>query len=620
MKENKSTLARITLGLFSLLNTSRKIIINLVFFTVLLVLFMVITSGEEKINIKPGSALILNIRGDIVEQKHNIDPMDAFISEALEQPDTAPEVLLADILAAIKSAETDERISMMVLDLKNMQGSGITKLSDIATAIQQFKTSGKKVIALGEQYTQNQYYLASFADEIWLNPKGWLLLDGYGRYQLYFKSAMEKLAISQHVFRVGTYKSAIEPYIRDDMSDAAKEANQLWLNDLWQQYKTDVAAQRNFPISNFDENVDVLVTKLKAANGNIAEYALANKWVDALKTREKITQDLIKMVGSDGQSSYKHITFNDYSTAITPTIDMPNIDTDKVAIVVAKGTILDGKQKPGNIGGASTAALLREARHNKQVKAVVLRVDSPGGSAYASEVIRQEVELLKAAGKPVIASMGTYAASGGYWISAPADKIYASPTTITGSIGIFGFFMTFENTLSKLGIYTDGVGTTDIAGFGVTRALTPGMASIIQLNIERGYRDFIDLVATNRNMTSAQVDAIAQGRVWSGSKALELGLVDALGNIDNAIVAAAELANLTNYETLLVEQSKSSRALFLQSLFGQASTLLGETTTDHYDENALTAIIHKLSLELRQLSELNDPQGIYSFCLACEIE
>lgn len=620
MKENKSTLARITLGLFSLLNTSRKIIINLVFFTLLLILFITLTTGEESINVKPGSALILNIRGDIVEQKHNIDPMDAFISEALEQPDSAPEVLLADILAVIKSAETDDRISMIVLDLKNMQGSGITKLSDIAKALQQFKRSGKKVIALGEHYTQNHYYLASFADEIWLNPQGWMILDGYGRYQLYFKSAMEKLAISQHVFRVGTYKSAIEPYIRDDMSDAAKEANQLWLNDLWQQYKTDVAEQRNFPISNFDEDVDVLVTKLKAANGNVAEYALANQWVDALKTREQVTQDLIKMVGSDGESSYKHITFNDYSRAITPNIELENVSSDQVAIIVAKGTILDGNQKPGTIGGDSTAALLRKARENKQVKAVVLRVDSPGGSAYASEVIRQEVELLKAAGKPVIASMGTYAASGGYWISASADKIIASPTTITGSIGIFGFFMTFENTLSKLGIYTDGVGTTDIAGFGVTRALTPGMANIIQLNIERGYRDFIALVAKNRNMTTSQVDAIAQGRVWSGSKALELGLVDALGNIDSAIEAAAELANLSDYETLLVEKQKSPRALFLQSLFGQASVLLGQSSVEPFNKNALTEIISKLSLELKQLSQLNDPQGVYSFCLACEIE
>ena len=620
MKENKSMVARITFGFFSLLNTSRKIIINLVFFTVLLILILTLTGGEETIVVKPGSALVLNITGDVVEQKHEIDPIDAFVSEALEQPDTAPEVLLADIISVIKHAETDNNISMIVLDLKNMSGSGITKLSDIAQAVSQFKSSGKKVIAVGEQYSQNQYYLASFADEVWLNPKGWMLLDGYGRYQLYFKSALDKLSISQHVFRVGTYKSAVEPYIRDDMSDAAKEANQLWLTDLWQQYKFDVAQQRNFDVSNFDEDVDVLVAKLKAANGNIAEYALANNWVDALKTREQINNELISMIGSDGEQSYKKVAFNDYLRVINPPFTAPIFNGDKVAVVVAKGTILDGEQKPGTIGGASTAALLRKARMNEEVKAVVLRVDSPGGSAYASEVIRQEVELLKAAGKPVVASMGTYAASGGYWISAPADMIYASPTTITGSIGIFGFFMTFENTLSKLGIYTDGVSTTDIAGFGLTQELTPGMASIVQLNIERGYRDFIELVARNRNMSAAEVDAIAQGRVWSGKKAMELGLVDALGNIDNAIEAAAELAGLQDYNTMLIEKEKSSRALFLQSLFGQALTYLGETETKHHSQNSITKIISQLSLELKQLAQLNDPQGIYSFCLACDIE
>jgi protease-4 len=620
MKEKKSTIARITLGLFSLLNTSRKIIINLVFFTLLLIFIIAITRDEKNITVEPGSALILNIRGDIVEQKHDIDPMDAFISEALEQPNTATEVLLTDILSVIKQATTDDRISMMVLDLENMQGSGITKLSDIAKALTEFKSQGKKIIAIGEQYSQNQYYLASYADDIWLNPKGWMLLDGYGRYQLYFKSALEKLSISQHIFRVGTYKSAVEPYIRDSMSAAAKEANQLWLTDLWQQYKIDVAQQRNFAVSNFDENIDVLVTKLKAANGNIAEYALANNWVDALKTREQMKQDLINVVGSNGDKGYKNIAFDDYLTLINSNTLMESTSSNKVAIIVAKGTILTGNQKPGTIGGTSTAALLRQARDNENVKAVVLRVDSPGGSAYASEIIRQEVELLKASGKPVVASMGTYAASGGYWISAPADKIYASPTTITGSIGIFGFFMTFENTLSKLGIYTDGVGTTDIAGFGITRELTPGMANIIQLNIERGYRDFVELVANNRNMTTAQVDAIAQGRVWSGSKALELGLVDALGDLDNAIEAAAQLANLESYDRLLIEKEKSPRTLFLQSLLGQASIFFGQPSDIHYSENKLTSLISTLSLELKQLAQFNDPQGIYSFCLACDVE
>lgn len=620
MKEDKGIFTRIVVGLFTLINTTRKIIINLLFFTLILVFFFAASNNKENVDIDQGSALVLNLYGDIVEQKHEIDPMDAFINEALEQNNQAPEVLLSDVLSVIKHAKNDDRIAMLVLDLKDMRGSGITKLKDIADALVEFKTSNKKVIAIGEQYSQNQYYLASYADEIWLNPKGWLLLDGYGRYQLYFKSAIEKLSISQHVFRVGTYKSAVEPYIRDNMSDDAKEANQQWLNDLWHTYKTDVAQQRGFDISNFDESTDVLVTKLKAANGNIAEYALQNNWVDQLKTRDQTVESLAAIVGKDQNNGYKSVSFNHYFSNITPPLMLENFATDKVAIVVAKGTILDGEQSAGTIGGESTATLLRKARMNNTVKAVVLRVDSPGGSAYASEVIRQEIELIKQAGKPVVASMGSYAASGGYWISAPADKIFASPTTITGSIGIFGFFMTFENTLSKMGIFTDGVGTTDIAGFGVTRELTPAMANIMQLAIERGYSDFIELVAENRNMTSAQVDAIAQGRVWSGKKAKELGLVDELGNLDDAINTAAQLANLTNYDVKLVEKEKSEREIFLESLLGKALILFGDSKVVTYNESSLAKVISAMSTELKKMTELNDPQGIYSFCLACEVK
>ncbi|WP_440876732.1 signal peptide peptidase SppA [Thalassotalea sp. PLHSN55] len=602
---------------WTVLNTFRKVIINLVFFTLLFVFFAALTSSDNEIIVPKNSALVLNIRGDIVEQKKEIEPVNEFLNQAMQSNDEDPEVLIGDIIKVIEHAKTDDRIELLVLQLHKMKGSGITKLKDISQAIESFKESGKKVIAIGDQYSQNQYYLASYADEIWLNPKGWLMLDGYGRYQLYFKSALEKLSISQHVFRVGTYKSAVEPYIRDDMSDAAKEANKVWLNDLWSQYKEDVATQRNFEISNFDETTDALVSKLKAADGNIATYALNNQWVDQLKNREQINQSLVEMVGKNKHNAFKHIKFNDYLTAITPAIPMPSVIPDKVAVIVAQGTILDGTQKAGTIGGDSTAKLLRKARLNDDVKAVVLRVDSPGGSAHASEIIRQEVELLKAAGKPVVASMGTYAASGGYWISAPANKIYASPTTITGSIGIFGFMITLENSLSKLGIHTDGVGTTEIAGFGLTRPLTDGMADIFQLSIERGYRDFISLVAESRDMSLAQVDAIAQGRVWSGVKAKELGLVDELGNLDDAIAAAASIAGLAQFDTLLIEKTLSARDQFLKELLGQASVYLGEPTPATI--TPVNNVFKTLQAEFEQFNNMNDPQGIYSFCLTCQV-
>jgi len=614
----QSTLKRITLKIFSGLNTFRKITINILFFIVLFIFIAAIMSDEGEIIVPNNSALVLNITGDIVEQKRSIDPMDAFIAEALEEKQKNPEVLLSDILNVIERAKKDSRIDMMVLNLQGVNRAGLSKLQDIAKALEKFKASGKKIIAVGDQYSQDQYYLASSADEVWLNPRGWLLLDGYGRYQLYFKSALEKLSISQHVFRVGTYKSAIEPYIRDDMSTAAKEANKLWLSDLWSQYKNDVARNREFAIDNFDENADVLVAKLEKANGNIAQYALENLWVDALKTRQDMKKSLIELVGKNASGdSYNHISFEKYLAATTPIFPIKNPNTDKIAVIVAKGTILDGHQKAGTIGGDSTAALLRKARLNKKVKAVVLRVDSPGGSAYASEIIRQEIELIKKAGKPVIASMGTYAASGGYWISAPADRIIASPATITGSIGIYGFFMTFENSLSKLGVHTDGVGTTDISGFGVTRPLTDGMAKIFQLNINRGYQDFISLVADNRNMTLEQVDNIAQGRVWSGLKAKELGLVDELGDLAMAIDAAAELAELKTFDTLLIEKEKSAKDLFLEGLMGQATSFYRTSETMRLSNTDKLFI--QLKAELSHLNLLNDPQGVYSLCMACEI-
>ena len=617
MNEHPSAITRISKSLFQLLNVSRKIIVNLVFFTVLLLLFIALSVEEDEIFIPEQAALVLNLKGDIVEQKHEIDPMDAFLNEAFDQPTEAPEVLLADIINVIDTAKNDNRIQVLTLQLQGMKSAGLTKLKDIAQSLEAFKASGKKVIAYGDQFQQDQYYLASYADEIWLNPNGWLMLDGYGRYQLYFKSALEKLSISQHIFRVGTYKSAVEPFMRDDMSPAAKEANKQWLNDLWQQYKQDVAAQREFSIDNFDETTDALIEKLERVDGKIAQYALTNHWVDSLKTREETTQSMISLVGKNKHNNYNQISFKEYLKATSQPFPPYQSQGDKVAVIVAKGTILDGKQNPGSIGGDSTASYLKKARLNKQVKAVVLRVDSPGGSAYASDIIRQEIELIKAAGKPVVASMGTYAASGGYWISAPADKIMASPTTITGSIGIFGFFMTFENSLSQLGINTDGVGTTDIAGFGVTRPLSEGMAKIFQLGIERGYQDFIELVANNRGMSLKQVDAIAQGRVWSGMRAKELGLVDELGNLDDAINEAANLAKLDDFDTLLIEKERSTQDIFWQNLFGQAVKFFPNEQIRSY--GTFDKLLFSLKNEYQSISELNDPQGIYSFCLACEI-
>ena len=639
MNKPVSVVKRIFSGLWRFITLTRTLIVNLVFFVLLIAFIGVLSNGEEQIVVPNSTALVVNLVGDIVEQKREINPVDAFLQEALDEKEDNPEILLTDVLNVITQAKNDDRVKLLVLQLQGLNSTGLTKLQDIGKALQDFKDSGKQIIALGDQFTQDQYYLASTADEVWLNPEGFMLLDGYGSYSLYFKSALEKLAISQHIFRVGTFKSAVEPFIRDDMSAAAKEANKLWLADLWLQYKDDVAQARGFSIENFDESIDELVTKFSAAESSFAQYALENNWVDALKTRAEMRNKLITLVGKNKKGdSYRHIGFKDYLVATTVeqnglAASQPmQVNADKVAIIVAKGAILNGIQKPGTIGGDSTAVLLRKARNNDQVKAVVLRVDSPGGSAYASEIIRQEVELLKLAGKPVVASMGTYAASGGYWISAPADKIYAAPSTITGSIGIFGMMMTFEKTLSKLGIYTDGVGTTDIAGFGVTRPLSEGMGKLFQLSINKGYQDFITLVATNRDMTLAQVDAVAQGRVWSGKRAKELGLVDELGDLTDAVIAAADLAELKQYDTLLIEKESSSRNKFIQQLFAdtarlmtkftglQPSNLIELTGVSTAEQQGVATLIKTLKTEFGALNQLNDPQGKYTLCLSCNAQ
>ena len=625
---------RIVSGIWGLFTLTRSVVLNSIFILLFVGFLIAIFSDADQIIVPNKSALVLNLQGDLVEQKREVNPMDAFLMEALDEKEDNPEVLLADLLNVIEKAKNDDRVQLLVLQLSGLKSAGLSKLQDVGSALTHFKTSGKKIIALGDSFSQDQYYLASHADDIWMNPQGFMLLDGYDRYNLYFKSALEKLSINQHIFRVGTFKSAVEPFIRDDMSEQAKQANTLWLNDLWQQYKVDVAKQRDFDVSNFDDKIEDLLNKFSKANSSFANYALENKWIDQLKTRTQMRNDLISLVGKNKKGdSYNHIGYKNYLAATSSILPEENNFKNKVAVIIAKGPILNGTQKPGTIGGDSTAKLLRQARYNDEVKAVVLRVDSPGGSAFASEIIRQEVERLKTAGKPVVASMGTYAASGGYWISASADQIIASPSTITGSIGIFGMMMTFEDSLSKLGIHTDGVGTTDISGFGPTRPLTKGMSQLFQLSINKGYQDFISLVATNRDMTLSQVDAVAQGRVWSGKKAKELGLVDELGNLNDAIVSAANLAQLEKYDTLIIKKEPSSRNLLIKKMMGEAYsfaniafgmtdnvTLNDLSSVANINNQPMTQFISQLQAEVSKMNQFNDPQGMYTLCLVCNIQ
>ncbi len=599
----------------SVLTTTRNVVLNLGFLLVVIVLLTSLFS-EEKAGVPDQAALVLNIAGDLVEQKRIVNPFQAARDEmsGSEQP---PEVLVTDVVDAIENAKHDQRIKALVLELREMNPAGLNKLRTIATAIESFKESNKPVFAIGDYYLQHQYYLASYADQVLMNPNGTVALEGYGRYRVYMKSFLEKIKVTPHVFKVGTYKSAIEPFIRDDMSDAAKEANTAWLNELWHQYREDVALQRDLSLEELDISLSKVRQMLTEAGGDMAQMSLNAGLVDKLVTREEMRDIIAEVVGRDDEHhSFNQIWLDPYLAIASHHAHGHDSGKDKVGIVVAKGTILDGDQPAGTIGGDSTAWLLRQARYDDDVKAVVLRIDSPGGSAFASDLIREEIDELKKAGKPVIASMSTYAASGGYWIAAPADQIWASPSTITGSIGIFGLITTVDKTLASIGMYTDGVATTDLAGMSPTRPLDPAMGAIIQQAIDHGYQQFISLVARERDMTPEQVDKIAQGRVWLGTQALELGLVDALGSEQDAIAAAAELAGLSEYDTKDIVKPLSFRQQLLMELFGSA---MADLEPQGYQPNPLKQGLSQVLGQLGWLMELNDPQGIYAHCMACEL-
>ncbi|WP_395342679.1 signal peptide peptidase SppA [Ningiella sp. W23] len=620
MSENRSWTKAIFVGIWNTLNFSRRLIFNVLFFGILIALIIAASSGDsDKLTVSSNSALVLNLKGNLVIEKTYVDPAEEFFQEALgEQPEN-PEILVRELVKSIENAAQDSRIEAIILSLDGFSGGGLDKLERVSQALTVFKEAGKPIYAIGDYYDRNQYYLASHADNIYLHPMGSMLIEGYARYGTYFADGLEKLKATTHVFKVGKFKSAVEPFIRNDMSEEAKVANIAWLSELWLQYKEDIAGARPFDDGNFDETFDSFLSKFEAVDGDFAQYALQNGWVDGLRTRHEFRSEMTALLGEGKDDKpYNSITFDNYSTIINPPLPTVTSDNDKVAVVVARGTILDGNHKAGTIGGDSTAKLLRQAREDDSVKAVVLQVDSGGGSAFASEVIRNEVQLLKDAGKPVVASMASVAASGGYWISASADHIIAEPSTITGSIGIFGMFATFENTFDYLGINSDGVATTELDGIAIDRPLDPGYASLIQMNIERGYDRFISLVADERGMTKEQVNEVAQGRVWIGTQALELGLVDELGDVELAINKAAELAQMEDFETTYITPKLSPQELFWQNFFQNAQLAVSGMNIS-FPEHPILKMAQEVEEDLEVFTKLNDPMSSYVMCLECQV-
>jgi protease-4 len=488
-----------------------------------------------------------------------------------------------------------------VLDLEHMTGVSPAHLSGLGDALAQAKAAGKEIVAVGDYYTQGQYYLASYADNIYMHPMGQVLLTGFGSYQNYYKDLLDRLKVKVHVYRVGAYKAAVEPYTRTDMSAEAREANRAMIDELWQDYIAKVSTNRKMTLDQINDYVNRYEDVLKSADGDMARAALEHGLVDALISRDEMRERLIAKVG-ESEGTFRQIASNDYLRA---TRRVPAPATNEVGVVVAAGMILPGEQPRGSIGADSLTELIRSARLDKNVKAVVLRVDSPGGAAISSEVIRQEIEQLQVSGKPVVVSMAGVAASGGYWISATADEIWAAPTTVTGSIGIFGMVPTFEDSLAAIGVARDGVGSAPLAGaLDPLGGISDPMGRILQANVEAGYKRFLDLVSRGRNMLPEDVDKIGQGRVWTGRKAHELGLVDGLGQLPDAIAAAAKRAGLTDYQVRFIEKPLSAREQLLQQLAGSmgfvSSTSLGQ-----------------LARALSDLARLDDPLHTYALCEAC---
>ncbi|MBB6367365.1 MULTISPECIES: signal peptide peptidase SppA [Xanthomonas] len=576
----RSPVANFFVGLWDVMNFTRRLIFNLVFFgfllLILLAMVFAMARGDGGKALRDRTTLLIAPEGKLVEQ-FSADPVSRALAKAMNDKG-AQEIQLRDLVRAIEAAKTDPKIERVALRLDKLQPSGFASMREVEKALQDLRSSGKQIVAYSDNLNQWQYLLAAQANEVYLDPMGSMTLEGLGRYRQYFREGLQdKLGVDVHLFKVGEYKSAAEPYVLDAASPASKEADLFWMNDVWQRYVADIAKARKLAPEQINAGIDTMPEGVAAAGGDLAKFALQQKLVDGLKTREDVEQLLAKrgVADDDADTGYRNVDLDGYLQQL----DLRRSPVDsrpQVAVVVAAGEISGGEQPAGRIGGESTAALLRQARDDDAVKAVVLRVDSPGGEVFASEQIRREVVALKAAGKPVVVSMGDLAASGGYWISMNADRIYADPSTITGSIGIFGMIPNITRTLDKIGVHTDGVGTTRFAGaFDMTRPMDPAVGQLIQSVINKGYADFTGKVAQARGKSVEAIDQVARGRVWSGAQAKERGLVDAFGGFKDAVADAAARAKLGGPDKYRVRYVEKPATPFAQFVSGFAGSRLG---------------------------------------------
>lgn len=575
------------------------------------------SSGKNPATFPEKGALTLDLDGYLADNHDEFGELHRLLQSEMGRAEPY-KISTFDVALAISKAAKDDQITGLVLDLGYFQGGDYSSLAFIGQEIQQFKKSGKPVIAIGEQYDQKQYFLASFADKIYLNKAGFVELTGLSYSNLYFKSLLDKLEAQPHIFRVGTYKSAVEPFLRDDMSPEAKQNAQGWLNSVWQNVRAEIAQNRGIKAEDVVQDVEQHIQQYKALKGDDSQYALSQKWVTDVATNGEIKAMLIEQFGKDSEGDYNHFSYEDYAMTLPDRFDMHG--ENKIAIVNVEGEIILGESDERSAGSDTIVKLLRKAKEDSDVKGVILRVNSPGGSAMASELIRQEVEDLQQAGKPVVTSMGGMAASGGYWISASSDRIIASPTTITGSIGIFGLSMDFEKTAKKVGVSEDGLETEALASSSAFKPLSKEQSELIQISIENGYDRFIDLVSRGRHIAKADVDKIAQGQVWSGEQALKNGLVDELGDFNSAYVAVQKLVNEKRQmqSQPAIEQFKAQWLIETDdSLFGGVARnlkLKAQLNVAKWLDLPFTAQFKQAS---NLLQHFNDPRSSYLYCLSC---
>ena len=611
MAQSRSFIARFfsfIWGVFTFVYRSVVILFALMFFGLFAALFW--GNKTAPVIVENNVALVIAPSGALVEQIDS-DPSQRFFEQFSDE--TPSQTALSDLIDALDRGAKDKRITVAALKLDYLWYAGLAQAQELGAAIDRFKAAGKPVYVYSPFYGQSQYGIASHASELSLDPLGMVWLEGFSSYGNYFAEGIDKLGLTVNVFRVGEFKSAVEPFIRNDMSPSAKQANTEWLGDLWNSYQSEVVSARGLAPNYLDETIAGLADSIEAANGDGAALALSKNLVTHVEDLTSFRARVAEIVGFEKQAhdSFRQIAYSDYLAAVRK----PKTGKNKVAVVAVQGEIIDGYSAPGLAGGESVAELLDDARSDDSVKAVVLRVDSPGGSVFASEQIRRAVLRLRESGKPVVSSMSSVAASGGYWVSMDADEIWAMPSTITGSIGIFGLWMTAENTLKKIGVHTDGVGTSPLAGaFRGDRAMPEPMKRIMQAEIERGYDLFIEGVANGRKLPEAKVREIAEGRVWSGQDAHALGLVDHLGGMELAVASAAKLANILD-DNFAVKWLEPDYPFFGDFLFNFGAKMNALGVPAAWFSGLLAPVQTPLMSIQKQFEWVNDRHGQYAHCM-----